>query len=253
MTYRSSCSSILIFLFFAACVNSDSSEEKLQSLYRQRIPHSKYVIYDFRYSGSMAWSSDYAGATILDSNLKFSIKRIDELPCDYIDGKLQIENLKMIRIAGPLTPTFPKDTLLTPLKKYSKRCDGVNVNVTEYNETYGSAIGTGLMEYGFENFKETDDSLIFYGVAKIFGYKELPAVAAFCKGNIRVEDSSSGNINYIAIRQMVITRGEIYKPTKPLEIVENQPIIGQAELWFYPKHAMKSSLLTDYGIYKQVK
>ena len=104
MKYRITYSIILIFLPFASCINlnSGSSEERLESLYRQRIPHSKYVMYDFRYSGPMVWSSDYAGTTILDSNFKFSRRRIDELPCDYVDGKLEIGSLKMISITGTL-------------------------------------------------------------------------------------------------------------------------------------------------------
>ena len=73
--------------------------------------------------------------------------------------------------------------------------------LTEYKETYGSAIGIGLMKYKFDDFKETDDSLTFYGVTRIFGSKELHAAATFSKGNIRVEDSSNGSISYMAINK----------------------------------------------------
>jgi len=252
MIKNAHCLTLIAFLSCASCGLSESSEERLESLYRQRIPHSKYVMYNFRYSGPMALSSDYAGTTILDSNVKFSRSQVDELP-DFIDGKLKIDGLNMIRITGTLTPPLPDDTLLTPTKTYSKLCNGVDVKIAEYKTTYGSIVGGQLKEYKFDNFKETEDSLIFYDVIRIFGSKELPSVAAFCKGNIRIEDSLNGYIGHIAIKQMVIERGEIYKPTKPFEIVKNQPIVDQAELWFYPKGSLKSSLLTDNGIYKQLK
>jgi hypothetical protein len=101
--------------------------------------------------------------------------------------------------------------------------------------------------------KETADSLTFYNVTKKFGGKQFPSTTSFVKGNIKVVDSTEGNINYIDVDQVIIKRGDIYKPTKPLELVSNQPIVGMATYRFYPRQATKTTVLTDYGIFKRLK
>jgi hypothetical protein len=66
-------------------------------------------------------------------------------------------------------------------------------------------------------------------------------------------DSVGGKINYIDIDQVIIKRGDIYKPTKPLELVTNQTIVGIATYRFYLRQVTKTTALTDYGIFKRVK
>ena len=66
-------------------------------------------------------------------------------------------------------------------------------------------------------------------------------------------DSTNNNISYIEIEQAIITRGNIYKPTAPLELISNQPIVGSATYRFYPQTNINSRTLTDYGIWKRVK
>jgi len=233
---------------------SDNSEDTLQSLYRQRIPNSKLVIYDFSFAGGFVTSSDYTGFAVLDSSVSFTKDRTKELPCTYFANTPTSSNFKMIDINYGQNPRAESDTLLTPTKQYSKNIGNVQIDVTEYNDTYGSATSsTGLMEYEFEGMNETSDSLIFYKVSKKFGGKDFPATTSFVKGNIKVIDSVGGNINYIDIDQVIIKRGDIYKPTKPLELVTNQPIVGIATYRFYPRQVTKATALTDYGIFKRVK
>jgi hypothetical protein len=246
---------ILLLTVFESCnFVSDNSKDRLQSLYRQRIPNSKFVIYDFSFAGGFVTSSDYTGFAILDSSVSFTKDRTKELPCTYFATTPTSSDLKMIDINYGQDPRTEGDTLLTPTKKYSKKIDNLQIDVTEYNDTYGSATSTaGLMEYNFEGMNETADSLTFYGVAKKFGGKEFPATTSFVKGNIKVIDSVGGNINYIDIDQVIIKRGDIYKPTKPLKLVSNQPIVGIATYRFYPRQVTKTTALTDYGIFKRVK
>ena len=233
---------------------SDNSEDRLQSLYRQRIPNSKLVIYDFSFAGGFVTSSDYTGFAVLDSSVSFTKDRMKELPCTYFANMPTSSNFKMIDINYGQKPRAESDTLLTPTKQYSKKIDNVQIDVTEYNDTYGSATSsTGLIEYEFEGMNETADSLTFYKVSKKFGSKDFPARTAFVKGNIKVIDSVGGNINYIDIDQVIIKRGDIYKPTKPLELVANQPIVGIATYRLYPRKVTKTTALTDYGIFKRVK
>ncbi|WP_426670445.1 hypothetical protein ACPPVU_04195 [Mucilaginibacter sp. McL0603] len=243
---------LILLLSLTACFNS--SEDKPRLLYRQRIANSSYVIYEFTYPGSFVTSSDFSGLTVLDSNDVFSRNNIKPLPCYYFENKPTGKQLKMIDITDGPNPSTAKDTLLVPEKKYSITNSGFIINVTEYKQTYGSAISTtGLMEYSFDGFKETKDSLVFYQVKKKFGGKDFSGMVPFLKGNIKIIESAGKQIDHIEIDQAIITRGPIYKPTKPLELVANQPIVGFATYYFYPNKNISSAQLTDFGIYKQIE
>lgn len=245
---------ILITVILSACGSTNEVNEKLDSLYRQRIENSNYVLYEFNYTGAFVTSSDFSGITILDSNETFTKSKIDRLPCSYFITKPSIDNLKMLNIDFGKIPRTEKDTLLTPKGQYIKNFNGVQFNITEFNNTYGSAtMNTGLMRYEFDSLKETKDSLTFYNVTKIFGGKFFPSTTSFLKGNIKVVDSKDNRILYVQIEQAIIERGNIYKPTSPLELVPNHPIVGSATYKFYPRTAINSKTLTDFGIWKRVK
>ena len=246
---------IIILTFLTACNNHTSTKnDRPQSLYRQRIANSSLVIYDFSFAGGFVTSSDYTGLAVLDSAISFSKDRIKELPRTYFSEQPTNSNFTMIDINYGQNPRTEKDTLLIPKKNYSKKIDNVQINVTEYNDTYGSATtSTGLMEYEFDRLKETPDSLTFFNVTKKFGGRVFPSTVSFVKGNIKIIDSTDNNIQHIQIDQVIIQRGDIYKPTKPLELVPNQPVVGMATYYFYPKTPIKSTDLTDYGIFKRVQ
>lgn len=203
----------LLFLLLAAlpsCNWMDTGDppSELESLYRQRIADSKCVLYEFAYPSTFVTNSGYTGATILDSTLSFSRSRIDRLPCAYFATKPTSRELKLLDVNMGQTPSTPKDTLLVPSKQYTQRFNGVRFDITEYNDTYGSAtIDTGLMEYEFSHLKETSDSLILYGVTRRFGGRDFPATTTFVKGNISVQDSARSYIQYIVVEQAVIKRG----------------------------------------------
>ena len=244
----------LITVILSACGSTNEANEKLYSLYRQRVENSNYVLYEFYYPGSFVSSYDYSGITILDSNETFTKSKIDRLPYSYFITKPSIENLKMLNIVFGIIQRTEKDTLLTPKGQYIKKFNGVQFNITEYNDTYGNAtMNTGLMKYEFDSLKETKDSLTFYNVTKIFGGKLFPSTTSFLKGNIKVVDSKDNRILYVQIEQAIIERGNIYKPTSPLELVPNQPIIVSATYEFYPRNTINSKTLTDFGIWKRVK
>ena len=246
---------IISLTLFASCnFMADTSQDRLQSLYRQRVPNSILVIYDFSFAGGFVTSSDRTGFAILDSTVSFSKDKMMELPCTYFAASPTDSVFEMIDINYGQNPRTESDTMLTPIKRYSKNVKSLQINVTAYNDTYGSATSsTGLMEYEIDSMKESVDSLTFYNVKKKFGGKEFPPTTSFVKGNIHVVDSTQGNINYIEVDQAIITRGDIYKPTKPLELVLNHPIVGMATYRFYPRYATKTTALTDYGIFKRVK
>lgn len=231
---------------------SNDTAEKPQSLYRQRIPNSSLVIYDFVYPGAFVSSSDYAGLAILDSGTKFSKSQINGLPSTYFAAPPTGTYLKMIDIYGGHSPTLPGDTMLTPARTYSRKINNIDIGVIDYNGTYGSALSLGLKQLEFGSFKETKDSIFFYQ-AGIKSDSTAPMTYSFGKGNIKIIDSSNGNIDYIKVEKVFIGRGNIYKPTKPFEIVPNQPIVGMIEYWFFPRKVTRTTELSDYGIFKRVE
>lgn len=242
---------LLIFIFsLTGCFNS--TQDRPTVLFRQRIADSKYVIYEFSYPGPFVTSGEFRGLTVLDSNYRFSKDKIALLPCEYFRAKPTDGRLKMIDIISGPSLSTPKDTSLVPAKKYHFKLNGFDIDVAEYKETYGSAIGdTGLKEYRFENFKETKDSLIFFKIKKRLG-RNLPPRVSFLKGNIKIIESANKQVDHIEINELIITRGAIYKPTKPLELVPNQPITGIVTYYFFPDNKTSSDSFTDFGIYKDV-
>lgn len=246
---------IIILTFLTSCNNyTDTKSDRPQSLYRQRIANSSLVIYDFSFAGGFVTSSDYTGFAILDSTISFTNDKTKELPCTYFLTRPTSSGFKMIDINYGQNPRTKKDTLMTPSKIYSKKINKVQIDVTEYDDTYGSAAtSTGLMEYEFDRFMETVDSVTFYNVTKKFSGRKFPSTVSFIKGNIKIIDSTNYDIHHIEIDQVIIQRSDIYKPTKPLELVPNQPVVGIATYYFYPKTPIKSTDLTDYGIFKRVE
>lgn len=244
-----------LVVILPSCTWSDSdSPTSLGSLYRQRIRGSQLVLYEFAYPSSFAFTSDYTGVTVLDSGTVFARSKIARLPSAYFATTPAPDNLRLITIEGQQTPTVAQDTLLTPRRQYDQRFNNVPFHVTEYHDTYGSAtMDTGLMEYSFSQVRETADSVIFYHVTKKFGGRDFPATVAFPKGNIRVVDSARHYVNHIEVEQFVRKRGAVYLPPARMKLISNQPIIGWAFYWFYPRQRMRSAALTDWGIWKRVK
>jgi hypothetical protein len=246
---------MILLTFFASCGSpTNNSVDRLQSLYRQRIQNSSRIIYAFSYSADYAFTSEYTGMTILDSSITFEKSKIEKLPAEYFAAKPTGTYLRMFAINYGESPRSEKDTLLTPIRQYAKKINDIRVDIVEYNDTYGTATtSTGLMEYTFDRLMETEDSLIFHNVIKISGGREFSATTSFPKGNIKIIDTTNNDIDFIEIEQIIVQRGDISKPTKPLELVPNQPVVGFATYRFYPTRETKLTSLTDYGIFKRLK
>ncbi|PTS98931.1 hypothetical protein DBR11_13760 [Pedobacter sp. HMWF019] len=181
------------------------------------------------------------------------MSKITSLPGSYFAEAPRKDYIKLIQVNGGKNPTTAKDTILNPSKHYFKNIKGIKFEITEYNDTYGSSpMNTGLMEYEFETIKETNDRLIFENVTHKAGI-ELPSKISFAKGNITIFEDTTGRIHRIIIEKFIRMKGEIYKPTKPLEIVPDQAIIGFATFYFIPKKLLYSSAFTNEGIFKQVR
>ncbi|MDO6435213.1 hypothetical protein Q4E93_31645 [Flavitalea sp. BT771] len=245
----------VIFLILFSAFNSCNfghtfSNIKPQSLYRQRIPDSRLVIYDFSYAGAFATTSDYKGYAVLDSATPFSADKIKQLPCTYFSKPPMKSNFNMIHLDR--SRRKPADTLLVPIGRYTSQTNDVQIEVVEYNDTYGNAsMSTGQMEYAFDSVKESRDSLTFYNITTKSGGNPLSSIPSFAKGNIKIIDAADTIIR-IEIEQLIIGRGSIYKPTAPLLLVPDQPIVGMATYYFHPKKTIRMNALSDYGIFKRI-
>ncbi len=230
------------------------TDDNLYGLYKQRIENSSQVLYQFYYSGTFVSSSDYVGVTILDSTENFSLDKIIDFPTEYFKTKPKGKNLYLIKINYGSNPTTEKDTILTPIKSYKEKINGAELSVKEYNLTYGSAtINAGLMRYEFDRCEESNDSLTLFNVTKTFGGKLFSHNPSFLKGNIKIVENDDKKLLYIQIKQPIIERGSIYKPTSPFELVENQPIVDVATYEFYPRDSLTTEKLSEIGLWRRVK
>lgn len=221
------------------------------TLYSQKIRGSNKIIYQYHAWGGR--DSHQSGFAILDSAEEFNMSKITSLPGSYFAEAPRKDYIKVIQVNSSKNPTTEKDTILNPSKHYFKNIKGIKFDITEYNDTYGSSpMNTGLMQYEFETIKETNDHLIFENVTHKSGI-ELPSKVSFPKGNITIFEDTTGRIHRIIIEKFIRMKGEIYKPTKPLEIVPDQAIIGFATFYFIPKKLLNSSAFTNEGIFKQVR
>lgn len=219
------------------------------TLYVQKIKGSNKIIYQYDAWGGR--DSHESGFAILDSTEEFDMSTITSLPGSYFAEVPTKDYIKLINVRNSQNSTTPKDTVLKPAREYSKKIKGIKFDIIEYSETYGSPMNTGLMEYDFDIVNEKNDSLTFENVTLKSGIK-LPSKVSFPKGNITILEDTTGRVDKIIIEKFIKEKGEIYKPTKPLEIVPGQAIIGFATFYFFPKKILKSSSLTNEGIFKQV-
>jgi hypothetical protein len=240
-------------VMLSGCFRLDDAPNPLASLYAQRISNSRLIIYDYAFQGAYSFTTGPEGFGLLDSGRTFSRKDIQRLPGQYFIVPPTASSLKMMSIGAGSNPITSKDTLLTAFRKYRETVAGLLIEMEEYRETYGSALCTSLAQYRFDGIKETKDSLILYNIVKISGYTALSVTTSFPKGNISVIDSGTDDIDRIEIRRAIISRGEVYEPPHPLVKVTGQPIVGMADYYFFPAQKTKTSVLSDYGIFKRVK
>jgi len=248
---------IIIISTFTSCESVTTSNKRLLSLYRQRIPHSRYVMYEFNISGYMAFNGDNHGYAILDSSQTFSEDKTDEINANYINGELRLDSLQMIYLYSPGDRVIStRDTLMIPTVESNKKYNGIPISVRGYQSTYGVPVNwtPGGNEFTFDSFKETGDSLFLYGIKKTDNYGiELPITKGFIKGNIKLVDSAKGLIDHIEIKKFIIKRDDVYKFGGRDSILKNQPVVDMIYYDFFPKKSTSTSSFSDIGIYKRLK
>lgn len=232
-----------------ACSPIFEGEPELQELYRMRIPNSSKVIYDYYYEGPMTFSTPSTGATILDSTETFSRSKIDEFPSEY---NFTIQN-KVIHTIDLVTPEPHQDTTLKPVREYQLEQQGIQIKVKQFQNLGGYSVsGCGGQKYFFDFFKETPNSIYFFGVEREFG-KLKPDTCGYLKGKIKLIETDQGMVQRVEVKELVNGLRDTYRPEKPTTKVPNQPVICIAQVSFIPKDSLKGNDFSDYGIFKKVK
>jgi len=226
----------------------------VDELYVQKIENSPLVIYDYYATGGM--DAVKQGITIQDSTRIFDISRVEELPISIF---LDIPNYKVINTAHTIYPEDKGSIKLTPIKNSSFTIGETQINLSIYERYPSNTVpNCNLIDYKFQSFTETPDSIKFHGITKTWDSSpDLPEGFGFRKGNIKLVGSIDGIIGRIVIGEFVNTLGErrVYKygTNELIEVEKNKPIVCTRTYFFNPEKELYANDFSDYGVFKRVK
>jgi len=224
---------ILLLLIIFGCTEPEWST----TLYSQQIENSSKILYKFDAWGGR--DTHVFGYTILDSTQKFSVNRVRKLPISYLleipryDSILAVEIEKLKRIEER-----PK-RIYKPTKQYSIQRNGIDIMILRY-QYYGSANRKMFYgKYSFGNFKESRDSLYFFGLDKIYGLTlDSYDLLAVEKGNVIIRQNFDNSVVEIRVDNV--------------QLSEDKEIVSIKSYFLSPSYDLKTIEFSDYGIYKEV-
>lgn len=242
-------------MLFYSC-NGPYPSFEVDELYVQKVKGSSLYIYDYYASGG--FDAVKQGFSIQDSSEKFEISKVEGLP---ISNFADIPNADVINTVHTVYPEDRESFTINPIQEQTLNIGTTQINITVYEALPGNTTPhCNLMEYKFNSFKETPDSLFFYGVEKDWDASsdpELPDGVGFKKGNIKLVGTADGIVGRIVIEEFFITTGErkIYKyGSRVLDRIEsNSPIICTDTFYFNPKNELFRNEFSDYGLFKRIK
>ena len=180
-----------------------------------------------------------SGYILLDSTEKFEVDISKNLPFSYIE---KIDNQTIFGVEFE-KPDFEKGNIekeiIKPIKITSLSKQGINITTKLYQNEGFMARNQGFEQYQFENFKESQDSLFFYNLDDITSLeKKHLEVLGLKKTNVIVSQDSLNYITEIAVKDLKLSN-------KAKEIISN------IQYSLTPRKKIKSSSLSNYGIFKQ--
>ena len=205
--------------------------------YGQPIRGTSKILYKYDASGGR--DSMVSGYILLDSTEKFEVDISKNLPFSYIE---KIDNQTIFGVEFEKTD-FEKGNIekeiIKPIKITSLSKQGINITTKLYQNEGFMARNQGFERYQFENFKESLDSLFFYNLADITSLeKKHLEVLGLKKTNVIVSQDSLNYIIKIVVKDLKLSN-------KAKEIISN------TQYSLTPKQKIKSSSLSNYGIFKQ--
>ncbi|MCL2650803.1 MAG: hypothetical protein FWD60_07240 [Candidatus Azobacteroides sp.] len=256
----------LLFLFIILCcfacnTNTNTNKnEDLISLYRQRIPNSSMVIYQFSYAGIFVTNSDDNGTVILDSTETFNWKKSREKLPFYIESiDVNSNTINCIELID-FTSSKAKGI-------YKKKYKDMEMIVKQYSEKKGSDMG---LFYKYKSFVECQDSIYFENLTiGCFGLN-LRDKMGFPKGQFEAQEDSCGYVTKLST--MVITQYPLWEKMRTQKVGDTIDISDaktnfkciQADfpplsmvyrfyIVFTPENESVKQKISDFGIYKKVK
>jgi len=217
---------IILSLVFQGC----DYDERLSSLYIQKVHQSDKVIYKYTYHGKYEYKT--YGTVLLDSSIDFDPNKGQKIYpglITTIDSNKVIESINL-----DYDESFKSEN--DSIRKTSKKHDEFRLNNTYYQSGWGTS-----GRYHFENIQESDFKITFHGVEKEFGKETFPNSITFDKGGIYIRDTD-GIVDYLEFNRLIKRKK---KDGKSIQY-------GRINYKFYPNNELKLGDLSDYGLFKRI-
>ena len=220
---------LLYILIMSLILTSCDFDEKLTSVYRQKIYNTDKVIYKYTYSGS--YDSHRSGTVMLDSTSSFTSKNKNKIQTGLIteiDSNNVIESLNL---------SLNDDENLEDgyVKTESRNYNDININIKYYQNKSG---WNEKHLYYFDKIKESKYHITFYGIERKHGNIKSDTLT-IQKGGIWIREKD-GIIDYLQFFRL--------KESKK----DNEPKYGSINYEFSPKEKMYVNELSDYGFFKRI-
>ncbi|MCC5915712.1 MAG: hypothetical protein JJU02_00140 [Cryomorphaceae bacterium] len=212
---------------------NNQSEQWDISLWSQPIPNSNKVIYYYDAWGFI--DTHLFGYAITDHKKPFKLNRRKEIALHHISRP-------------------PNDSLIEgfalrknpPFGKRETRIAGTTIITHNYfkSPAYSNS-GCGLWKYTFKDFRETRDSIYFFGLTAIFGRTYPEDSIAFPKGSILLEANQKGKIYRLTVVELIPQTGPPHPPP-------NVPAFCERTYFFDPERPLDVEVFSDFGLFKPV-
>ena len=219
---------LLYILFMTLILSNCDYNEKLASVYKQKIHNSEKVIYKYTYSGN--YDSHRSGTVILDSTSSFTSKKSHEVETGLIT---EIDSNNVIKSIDLSLNNGNSDNGY--IKTENKNYEDINVNIKYYKNKSG---WNEKHLYYFDKVKESKYQLTFYGIERKHGNLQTDTLT-IQKGGIWIRETD-GIVDYLQFFRLKENEKD------------NRPEYSSINFEFYPKEKMYVNELSDYGFFKRI-
>tara|TARA_R110002096_G_scaffold135456_2_gene287418 strand:- start:362669 stop:364168 length:1500 start_codon:yes stop_codon:yes gene_type:complete len=235
--------SVLSFLILSGC----NWGYEVHEVYEQKIKNSDKSIFKYSALSNINSGAKY-GYEILEENEEIGIRSAKQLPFHFFSRMPTKDTISII--------SFQKGRYGQPeyISTVYDQVKGFIVETTKYKWRDGIPC---RLDYGFSKFKETADSLIFYGISKI--HHRAPTESnkiGFLKGNVILIESDSvhGKVARIKVKGF-LAKEHIDGLLDRHTILKNDSlkISGLIHFEFIPDHELRINDFSDIGIFKPRK
>jgi hypothetical protein len=233
-------------IFFGFLVFISWNSEDSETLFTQKIEGSDLLIVDYNVWYGRDGST--TGKTLLKTTKDFDFRKIEEIPFSYIEN-ITNKSINGVAFLSPDTREI-KDKLKNKLITIGN----INITTTFYKK-YSFSGPCMLNEYKFHSFRETKDSLFFFGLTKVFGNVQVDSSKiGFKKGNIKILSDSIGKLYRLEIEEMIL----VEKGNQITNISDFSNDVNLAKACYRTYYMEPDSIVfenefSDYGIFKEIK